>query len=204
MPTIRKRAGAKGTRFEAIIRRHRNGGQSYRESRTFDTRSGAEQWAKERENQLDDPPAQSYVPHSRGPSLAALIRWYIDSFQSLTPWSRTKQTTLEYLERHSIGKVNARALNTTTLVDHIRARRASGVAAAAIELDMRSHARQSPTASLLDACRCGATANYQTRTRRVLVRQANHPRSATRVVLLSVPSITGGACPMRYSRGAIP
>jgi hypothetical protein len=62
VPTIRKRVGAKGICFEAIIRRHRNGGQSYRESRTFDTRSGAEQWANERENQLDDPAAQSYVP----------------------------------------------------------------------------------------------------------------------------------------------
>jgi integrase len=126
--TIRKRVGAKGTRFEAIIRRRRDQTQSYRESQTFDTRADAERWAKHREDALNDPVAAVRAPPVGGPTLAALIRWYINSFSTLTPWGHTKQTALEHLERHSIGKINAPALNAAMLVDHIRARRAHGAA----------------------------------------------------------------------------
>jgi integrase len=57
-----------------------------------------------------------------------LIRWYIHSFSTLAPWGRTKQTSLEYLERHPIGRINASALSAAILVDHIRSRRAQGAA----------------------------------------------------------------------------
>jgi hypothetical protein len=59
MPTIRKRVGAKGIGFEAIIRRHRGGRQSYRGSQTFDTRADAERWAKEHEDKLNNPAAHT-------------------------------------------------------------------------------------------------------------------------------------------------
>jgi integrase len=136
VPTIRKRVGAKGTRFQAIIRRCRGNAQSYSESQTFGTRDDAERWAKQREDALNNPSANVHAHHSGGPCLAALIRWYINSFSNLTPWGRTKQTTLEYLERHDIGKIDASALNAATLVDHIRARRASGVAASTAGNDL--------------------------------------------------------------------
>jgi integrase len=136
VPTIRKRVGAKGTRFQAIIRRRRGNAQSYSESQTFGTRDDAERWAKVREDAISNPAADVHAHHSRGSCLATLIRWYINAFSHLTPWGRTKQTTLEYLERHGIGKIDVLALNAATLVDHIRARRASGVAASSAGNDL--------------------------------------------------------------------
>ena len=65
-----------------------------------------------------------------------MIRWYITAFRSLTPWSRTKQTTLEYLERHEIGKIDALDLGAAALVVHVRARRAGGVAASTAGNDL--------------------------------------------------------------------
>ena len=95
MPTIRKRVGAKGTRFQAIIRRHRRSAPRYRESQTFGTRDDAERWAKEREDALNNPAANVHAPHSGGgPCLAALIRWYINAFSHLTPWGRTKRQSI--------------------------------------------------------------------------------------------------------------
>jgi integrase len=128
--TVRKRVGPQGTRFEAVIRLKRNGIQIHRESRTFDTRDEAKKWAGKREEALNNPAAAALdqTTSGEGPTLASLIRWYIDNFGSLTPWGRTKQTTLEYLERHNIGKLNAATLAAPVLVDHIRARRAAGAA----------------------------------------------------------------------------
>lgn len=57
---------------------------------------------------------------------ARVIRWYIDTFESVSKWQRTKQTHLEFLERHQIGKSNPFALTTAILVDHARRRRAEG------------------------------------------------------------------------------
>ena len=126
MATIRERVGAKSTRYQAIIRLSRNRTPRYREVQTFGTRADAERWAKDREDALNDPVAAVHAPPAGGPTLAALIRWYINSFSTLTPWGRTKQTALEFLERHSIGKINAPALTPSLLVEHIRARRAHG------------------------------------------------------------------------------
>jgi hypothetical protein len=47
-----------------------------------------------------------------------LIRWYIDTFETISKWQRTKQTRLEFLERHAIGKANALTLTAAALIDH--------------------------------------------------------------------------------------
>ncbi len=136
MATIRKTVGAKGTRFEAIVRRRRSPTQGHRESQTFGTRAEAEGWAQGREDALNDPAASIHATPDSGPTLAALIRWYIHSFTTLVPWGRTKQTSLEYLERHPIGQNNACALSAAVLADHIRSRRARGAAASTAGNDL--------------------------------------------------------------------
>lgn len=46
--------------------------------------------------------------------LKNVIRRYIDTFRSIAKWGRTKQTTLEFLERHSIGEEDSpRTTNST-------------------------------------------------------------------------------------------
>lgn len=58
--------------------------------------------------------------------LAKLIRWYIDSFEHISKWQRSKQAQLLFLEKHPIGEADAMFLEAATLVDHIRSRRAKG------------------------------------------------------------------------------
>ena len=59
------------------------------------------------------------------PTLAALIRWYIETFETISKWQRSKQAHLEFLERHAIGKVNALEL-TAAALDRPRALASSG------------------------------------------------------------------------------
>jgi hypothetical protein len=69
-------------------------------------------------------------------TLAELIRWYIDKFYEISRWQRTKQDTLELLEKHSIGKEDAYNLSVGRLVRHVRARRAEGTGPATVGIDL--------------------------------------------------------------------
>ena len=103
----------------------------HQETKSFAHRAAAVTWARHREVQLEDPTA--LIQAQDGPqTLARVIRWCIDTFQSVSKWQRTKQTVLEFLERHQIGKSNPFALTTGILVDHIRSRRAEGACAATV------------------------------------------------------------------------
>jgi hypothetical protein len=91
MPTIKVRKQANGiTRYTAIVRIRRGGAILHRESRTFAHRSAAVSWAKHREVVLEDPSALTRVQHG-APTLAELIRWYIDAFETISKWQRSKQ-----------------------------------------------------------------------------------------------------------------
>ena len=46
-----------------------------------------------------------------------LIRWYIDTFEEISQWQRSKQAQLEFLERHSIGDVDALKLSTPSRME---------------------------------------------------------------------------------------
>jgi integrase len=71
-------------------------------------------------------------PHARN-----LIRWYIDSFQPISKWQRSKQSQLLFLEKHPIGDVDAVFLESGTLVDHVRSRRAKGAGPMTVANDLR-------------------------------------------------------------------
>jgi integrase len=136
MPTIKVRKQTDGTtRYTAIVRIRRGGTILHRESRTFAHRSAALSWAKHREVALEDPGALTRVQHG-APSLAELIRWYIDNFESVSTWQRSKQAHLEFLERHPLGKARALSLTSSELIDHIRSRRAKGAGPATVANDL--------------------------------------------------------------------
>jgi hypothetical protein len=136
MPTIKARRQANGiTRYTAIVRIRRGGAILHRESRTFTHRSAALSWAKHREVALEDPSALTRVQHG-APTIADLIRWYIETFETISKWQRSKQTHLEFLERHSLGKTNALKLTSAALIDHVRSRRADGAGPATVANDL--------------------------------------------------------------------
>ncbi len=136
MPTIKVRKQANGvTRYTAIARLRRKGTILHRESRTFTHRTAALSWAKHREVALEDPSA--LVREKQGTAtLAELIRWYIDTFETISRWQRSKQTHLEFLERHALGKSNALTLTSAKLIQHVQSRRAEGAGPATVINDL--------------------------------------------------------------------
>jgi integrase len=136
MATIRVRKQADGsTRYTAIIRLRRGTTLVHQEARTFAHRSAALTWARHREVALEDPSALVRVQQG-APTLAELIRWYIDNFENVSKWQRSKQAHLEFLERHALGKSNALTLTSADLIDHVRSRRAKGAGAATVANDL--------------------------------------------------------------------
>lgn len=126
MPAIQARKQADGsTRYTAVVRIRRQGKVLHQEARTFAYRSAAERWGKQREVALEDPAALVRAQQT-STRLATLIRWYIDSFQQISKWERSKRSQLVFLEKHPLGEADAVFLESATLIDHVRARRAKG------------------------------------------------------------------------------
>ena len=136
MATIRARKQSDGTtRYTAIVRIRKRKTIIYQEYRTFALRTAAVSWAKYREVELEKPGSLYRSQHGT-PTLAELIRWYIDTFETISRWQRSKQTHLEFLERHAIGKANALTLTPAMLIDHVRSRRANGAGPATVINDL--------------------------------------------------------------------
>jgi hypothetical protein len=136
MPTIKARKQINDvTRYTAIVRIRRGETMIHRESITFAHRTTALSWARHREVALEDP-ATLVREQQEAPTLAGLIRWYIEAFETISKWQRSKQTHLEFLERHALGKTNALKLTTAMLIDHVRSRRAEGAGAATVANDL--------------------------------------------------------------------
>lgn len=129
MATIRARTRADGSiGYSAIVRVFKKKELIHQEQETFSRRAAAEKWAKARELALEDPTALLRAQAGDGIALKDLIQWYMDTFRSVSNWGRTKQSQLEALKNHTTGQADALQLDSSALVDHVRARRASGVA----------------------------------------------------------------------------
>jgi integrase len=133
---IRVRKQSDGTtRYTAVIRLRVGKAVVHQEAKTFAHRTAALSWARHREVALEDP--ATLVREQQGaPTLAGLIRWYIEAFETISKWQRSKQTHLEFLERHALGKTNALNLTAAMLIDHVRSRRADGTGAATVGNDL--------------------------------------------------------------------
>jgi hypothetical protein len=126
MATIVARKGASGPSFQARVRLTRDGELIHQESKTFTTRAAAREWAKRREVELENPDTMA-VAKAQELTLAKLIRWYIDTYESVSPWQRSKQSALEFLEAHPIGQRDPFTLAPDVLITHVRQRRLGGV-----------------------------------------------------------------------------
>src|SRR5271165_3332793 len=136
MAQIRARRQADGaTRYTAIIRIRKGTTLIQQEYRTFAQRSAAASWAKHREVQLENQAVPGRRQHEPV-TLGALIRWYIEAFETISRWQRSKQGHLEFLEHHAIGKVNALELTAAALIGHVRRRRADGAGPATVMNDL--------------------------------------------------------------------
>ncbi|MFO7189933.1 MAG: site-specific integrase [Pseudomonadota bacterium] len=128
MATIQARKNAKGiTRYTAQIRIKRKGVVVHQESRTFPRYAQAEAWAKRREVELAEPGAVNIAKFGNV-SIGALIQRYIDEFEETAQWQRSKATSLRALIKKPIAQISAVELTTERLVQHVKERRAEGVA----------------------------------------------------------------------------
>jgi hypothetical protein len=122
MATIKARRQANGSiRYTAIVRKRVGTTIVHREAKTFTHYSAAVSWAKHREVAFENQAVPSRKQQEPA-TLAELIRWYIETFETISRWQRSKQSHLEFLERHAIGKANALDLRRTVS----RASRESG------------------------------------------------------------------------------
>ena len=136
MATIRKRAHHDGTvACQAVIRIKRQGRIIFRESKMFWRHRAALSWARRREVALEDPSTLARAQAENKP-LAELIRWYIDQFHAIARWRRSKQSALEFLARHEIGRENVYRLSVSRLVQHVRSRRAERAGPATAQTDL--------------------------------------------------------------------
>lgn len=89
MATIKARRQANGAiRYTAIVRKRLDKVIVHREAKTFMHRSAALSWARHREVELEIQAVPGRKQH--GPiSLAALIRWYIETFETISRWQRS-------------------------------------------------------------------------------------------------------------------
>jgi integrase len=135
MATILVRKKADGmTRYTAVVRLRKGRAIVHQEARTFTHRLAATSWARHREVALEDPKELLRVQERKQEQhdvvdsfkLGKLIRWYIKTFHTLSKWQRSKQSHLEFLERHPIAQQDVRKLTTAILVQHIQDRRAGG------------------------------------------------------------------------------
>jgi len=87
--TIKARKRADGAiRYTAIVRQRIGKATMYRDAKTFTHRTAAVSWARHREVELENAGAETLRKREPVP-LAELVRWYIDSFQSISRWRRS-------------------------------------------------------------------------------------------------------------------
>jgi hypothetical protein len=136
MATIKARRQAnRSIRYTAIVRKRVDKTIRHREAKTFTHRAAAITWAKHREVELENHGVlgrkQDVVI-----ALAELIRWYIETFETISKWQRSKQSHLEFLARHTIGQANVFELTPAALIKHVQARRADGAGPATVINDL--------------------------------------------------------------------
>ena len=115
--TITVRARADGTKsYRAAIRIKRKGKVVYRESRTFDRKAFAKDWAARRELELQEHDALNKVMH-RGVTIGELIKRYQKEFGS--GFGRSKAKDMERLQTYALADLDAIETTGRDFVDHV-------------------------------------------------------------------------------------
>lgn len=125
MATVTSRRRKDGTiGHTAQIRVRRDGQIVHTESRTFDRRRLASEWAADRERELDRPGGLE-AAGAGGSTLAALITRYLSEFPDV---GRSKRATMLQLSRAPISQRPARNIRSADVVAHALWRRDGGAA----------------------------------------------------------------------------
>lgn len=119
MATIIARKRKKGTVYRADIRIKRQGKVVYQESRSFDRKVLAKDWAMRRELELQEPGAIERARHG-GVTVGRLIERYAEEFGQ--NFGRSKRKHLEFMRGFPLAEKDALELQPSDLVAHVRER----------------------------------------------------------------------------------
>jgi len=138
MATIRPRQRRDGSiAFLAEVRIKRDGRLVHRESRTFDKRRLATDWATRRESKLGKsktfPNRKQLTP--RGPLHKILLK-YRKEVADIRPMGRSKSSHIKFLEKTNLANIDVTDINSSDLINHVRARRRSGAGASTVNNDL--------------------------------------------------------------------
>lgn len=129
--TLRKRADGT-TAYRASIRLKSKGEIIHAEAKTFDQRRLAQEWAKRREIELQQPGALAKA--KGGPTLDGVLDWYLTEFGS--DFGRTKRDTLKLMRTYELAERRALQITASDLIEHVRERRKGGASPATALNDM--------------------------------------------------------------------
>lgn len=130
----RKRADG-STAYTAQIRIRRNG-KLYTEAQTFDRRSMAVAWAKDREDEIRRDPSSMGRAQHRGLTVGELIERYIEEREAIEPLGRSKIAHLRLLQSFELAERVAQDITPQQLVEHVRKRRLAGTGPATVANDL--------------------------------------------------------------------
>lgn len=124
MATIQKRHRANGTiAYTAQIRIKRKGKIIHHESKTFDKRKAADEWAKTREVELKKPQSLAVAMTPKTNSIATLLQRYIDEIHPVKPLGTTKHHALTRMQRYEFAKKDILDLQSSDIIEFARYRR---------------------------------------------------------------------------------
>jgi len=138
MATIRPRRRRDGKlAYQAEVRIKNKGRLVHRESRTFDRRRLATEWATRLEDQLGKPDA---VPKRRqlamsGPLHKILLK-YRKEVSEIRTMGRSKSAHIKFLEKTSLANIHLVDIKSSDLIEHVRARRKSGAGPSTVNNDL--------------------------------------------------------------------
>lgn len=138
MATIRPRQRRDGsTAYLAEVRIKRDGRLVHRESRTFDKRRLATDWATRRESKLNKTDAlpKRNQRALRGPLHKILLK-YRKEVSDIRPMGRSKSAHIKFLEKTNLANFDVAEIKSSDLIEHVRARRRSGAGASTVNNDL--------------------------------------------------------------------
>ena len=137
MATIRARRRRDGSlAYLAEVRIKRNG-RLRRESKTFERRGQATEWAARVEKQLSAEESDRHDHRQlHGGSLRKILRKYRKDVSEVRPMGRSKTASIKFLEKVALAGIPVLALRTSDLIQHVRERRKSGAGPATVNNDL--------------------------------------------------------------------
>lgn len=136
MATVTKKTTTTGNiRYKADIRIKRSGRIIHRESRTFDRKRLADEWAKAREVELQSDAGLERVKYG-AITIGRVLETYEAHFKPEAGFGRTKTYDLARLLASPLSKLPAVSLTTKDLLNHCHHRKQEGAAPATINNDI--------------------------------------------------------------------